>query len=278
MVVHYAGVGCEMDAAHGHRGTPRPAGHRRQRPRALRRLRGPGRSAASAPPSTLSFHETKNLTCGEGGALVINDPALVDAGRDPAREGHQPQPVLPRPGRQVHLGRHRLELSAVGPAGGVPVGAARGPRTRFRPRRHAIWRRYDEALAGLGRGAQGVGRPQRAAALRRTRPTCTTCCCRRSRRARGLIAHLRAREILAVFHYQPLHLSDKGREYGGRAGPVSGHRRRRRSAGAAAAFYLDLERGRAGPRHRRGDQCSRPSYGPAPVLGAAAGAVDQPRA
>ena len=28
--------------------------------------------------STLSFHETKNFICGEGGALVINDPAYVD--------------------------------------------------------------------------------------------------------------------------------------------------------------------------------------------------------
>ena len=28
--------------------------------------------------STLSFHETKNFICGEGGALVINDPAFVD--------------------------------------------------------------------------------------------------------------------------------------------------------------------------------------------------------
>ena len=28
--------------------------------------------------ATLSFHETKNITCGEGGALVINDAALID--------------------------------------------------------------------------------------------------------------------------------------------------------------------------------------------------------
>ena len=28
--------------------------------------------------STLSFHETKNVTCGEGGALVINDPKLIE--------------------------------------------------------------------------------------------------------------------------------------------------------------------------------------------------------
>lgn len=28
--------------------------------------------------STLSFHETKNITCGEGGALVLNDPGLIE--------------------------------------------------------------------------------------------------------------------------------------------------------------------------------------------------------
>ena len=28
--------------------------------------------------ATQSFHETKNFTCGEGGALLINDPALID--------------------------------------------------------------------------------------------------------------------------------------------------------------------------------------------------------
>ena len=28
--------------------------------------------------SAQSFHETKNITCGEGGALVVNDPELVE--------------------------------------------------------------------------------------------------------------------------------------------------------------------------------------------------------
>ena len=75
--VHYAGVGCEMDAiqevaqgagaavvednAHGLFG--------RYRGRLLGTF---GRLAAQ------SFHETKNITCGEGGALVINDESLVD--------------------------------------------------------------------------------------------------------------------------------------------------------------------------------------------------------
>ena len=44
----------------------------------------------------------------------------------------------------------------------------------------------------------------------------------------AFIAHLRARQILAVFHYLPLHLSEQGRRYGGARRTASGHRRRRR--------------------------------------------------
>jgi len=76
--VHYAGVGCEMarlagvldgrpdisiveDNAHGLFGSL------------------DGRTLGSfGRCSTLSFHETKNFTCGEGGALVLNDPSDVD--------------------------------------------------------------------------------------------------------------------------------------------------------------------------------------------------------
>lgn len=75
--VHYAGVGCEMDtiidiakrhnliiiedAAQGILSTykGRPLG-------SLGHL------------ATLSFHETKNVTCGEGGALLINDPSFIE--------------------------------------------------------------------------------------------------------------------------------------------------------------------------------------------------------
>ena len=77
VVVHYGGVACDLDgirevlrdrpdvaliedAAHGLFG--------RWRGQPLGSL---GRFA------TLSFHETKNFVCGEGGALVVNDPADV---------------------------------------------------------------------------------------------------------------------------------------------------------------------------------------------------------
>src|SRR5687768_12737188 len=77
VVVHYAGIACDMDVindiaakhrisvvednAHGLFGS-----YRDQPLGTLSRM------------ATLSFHETKNLTCGEGGALLINDPALVE--------------------------------------------------------------------------------------------------------------------------------------------------------------------------------------------------------
>src|SRR5579859_273063 len=76
IIVHYAGIGCEMDKimavaqkyglpvvednAHGLFGT--------YKDRAL---------GSIGPLATLSFHETKNFTCGEGGALLINDPAYI---------------------------------------------------------------------------------------------------------------------------------------------------------------------------------------------------------
>lgn len=75
--VHYAGVGCEMDAimeladkydlvviednAHGLFGKYKG-----------KMLGTIGHMA------TQSFHETKNITCGEGGALIINDPSYIE--------------------------------------------------------------------------------------------------------------------------------------------------------------------------------------------------------
>ena len=76
-IVHYGGVGAEPavfadlasdnglvlieDNAHGFGGEY-----------------GGKRLGTFGAMSTLSFHETKNLTCGEGGAIVLNDPGLVE--------------------------------------------------------------------------------------------------------------------------------------------------------------------------------------------------------
>jgi dTDP-4-amino-4,6-dideoxygalactose transaminase len=214
MVVHYAGVGCELDAlaelarrhglaliednAHGLFG----------------RYRGRPLGSVGAT-STLSFHETKNLTCGEGGALVINDAALVDRAE-----------VL----REKGTNRSRFYRGQVDKYTWVDIGSSYLPseilaaylwaqieaREAIQARRQAIWRRYDAELANWA-AAAGVRTPVVPAHCEH--PAHLFYLLLPSLGARqGLIAHLRARQILAVFHYLPLHLSEQGVRYGGRPG------------------------------------------------------------
>src|SRR5207245_2348120 len=75
VVVHYAGVGCEMDSIMATANRHGVAVVEDNAHGLFAKYRGRflgtfGRLA------TLSFHETKNFTCGEGGALLINDPTL----------------------------------------------------------------------------------------------------------------------------------------------------------------------------------------------------------
>ena len=92
--VHYAGVACEMDAIcslareHGIRVVEDNAHS------LFARYKGK-LTGTFGCLSTQSFHETKNIICGEGGALVVNDPEIARPRHDHPRKGNQPQPVLP---------------------------------------------------------------------------------------------------------------------------------------------------------------------------------------
>ena len=165
--------------------------------------------------STLSFHETKNLTCGEGGALVINDPALVERAE-----------IL----REKGTNRSRFFRGQVDKYTWVDVGSSYLPsellaayllaqleaRDAIQARRQAIWGRYDVALAAWADGAAArlpivpAHCDQPAHLFYLLMPSLAA--------RQGLIAHLRARQILAVFHYQPLHLSEQGIRFGGQPG------------------------------------------------------------
>ena len=180
----------------------------------------------------LSFHETKNLSCGEGGALVVVGPRAREARRDRAREGHQPRGVLPRRGGQVHLGRGGLELRAVGRARRDPGRAARqagrdpGAARRGRrplPRGLADWAARARRGAARRAARARAEPPRLLPALPRTRPAATARC-----------AALRARGVMATFHYVPLHSAPHGRRIGAEL-RAAGHRSRRGDAAAAAA-------------------------------------------
>jgi dTDP-4-amino-4,6-dideoxygalactose transaminase len=212
--VHYAGVACEMDTimeiAGGHGITVVEDnahglfGGYKGRP-----LGSFGRLA------TQSFHETKNVICGEGGALVINDPALEERAE-----------IL----REKGTNRSRFFRGQVDKYTWVDIGSSYLPSDilaaflcaqleqhhRIQEERERIWRRYDESLRGWAAEA-GVQTPYVPAHC--TQPFHMYYLLLPSLESRTeLIEFLKVRGILSVFHYLPLHLSDMGRRFGGREG------------------------------------------------------------
>ena len=213
-LVHYAGVGCEMDTitsvarqhgiavvednAHG------PYG--RYRGRYLGTL---GQLA------TLSFHETKNFSCGEGGALLINDAQFNERAE-----------IL----REKGTDRSRFFRGEVDKYTWVDIGSSYLPsdllaaflraqlehRDQIQSMRRQIWETYARELASWAE-ANGVRLPiippeceQSYHMFYVIMPSFE------SRQA--LISHLAGCGILAVFHYLPLHLSPMGLRFGGRKG------------------------------------------------------------
>ncbi len=214
LMVHYAGVGCEMDAimevadgrglavvednAHGLFG--------RYRGRQL------GTFGCLA---TQSFHETKNFSCGEGGALLINDERFVERAE-----------VI----REKGTNRSRFFRGQVDKYTWTDLGSSYLPsdllaavllaqfesRDRIQAARRRIWETYCSQLADWA-GESGVRLP--AVPSDREQTFHMFYLLMPSLEARqGLIAHLVARGIIAVFHYVPLHLSEMGRRFGGREG------------------------------------------------------------
>jgi dTDP-4-amino-4,6-dideoxygalactose transaminase len=212
--VHYAGIGCEMerigaiagaagipiveDNAHGLLGTfhGRPLGSF-------------GALAAQ------SFHETKNFSCGEGGALLINDPRFVERAE-----------II----REKGTDRSRFFRGQIDKYSWVDIGSSYLPSdilaavlyaqfedaAAIQARRRRAWEYYAEHLAAWA-AASAVRLPQVPAD--RTQPYHLFYLLLPSLAERQrLIAHLQDRNIGAVFHYLPLHLSEMGRRFGGRPG------------------------------------------------------------
>ena len=212
--VHYAGVGCEMDAildiaqrhkvpvvednAHGLFGKYRG--------------RWLGTMGCLA---TQSFHETKNFNCGEGGALLIND------GQFSARAE-----IL----REKGTNRSRFFRGQVDKYTWVDVGSSFLPSDilaavllaqferaeRIQARRRQICERYEHELQDWA-GAHRVRLPIIPAHCDQSWHMYYLLLPSLDVRQR-LIAHLKQSGILAVFHYLPLHISDMGRKFGGKFG------------------------------------------------------------
>jgi len=214
IAMHYAGVGCEMDAildvakrrgiavvednAHGLFG----------------KFRGQYLGTFGCL-ATQSFHETKNFTCGEGGALLINDLRYLERAE-----------II----REKGTNRNRFFRNQVDKYTWVDLGSSYLPsdvlaaflfaqfehRKQIQSSRRRIWNYYRDQLREWA-GKNGAKLPfvpehceQAWHMFYILMPSLQA--------RQGLIAHLKAREILSVFHYLPLHLSEMGKRQGGREG------------------------------------------------------------
>lgn len=203
VIVHYAGVACDMDAildvARRHRlavvedaAQAVDATHR-------------GRPLGSLGClGTFSFHETKNVICGEGGMLAVNDPSLAARAE-----------II----REKGTNRAAFFRGELDKYGWVDIGSSFLPSDilaaylfaqleqidKIQARRRTIWERYRAQLDPL---TQHTGLtlpviPEYASNnghmfyLVCPSPECRT----------ALIAYLKERGIHAVFHYQSLHKS-----------------------------------------------------------------------
>jgi dTDP-4-amino-4,6-dideoxygalactose transaminase len=214
VVVHYAGVACDMapimtvaerhgivvieDAAQGiqsaYRGRP---------------LGSIGHFAA------LSFHETKNLISGEGGALLINDPDFIERAEIMREKG---------------TNRSRFFRGQVDKYTWVDIGSSYLPSEliaaflwaqleqaqELTARRMALWQRYDQALRGAGLPIELPIVPDTCLHNAHMYYVLTNDLAARTQ----FISAMRERSIGCVFHYVPLHSSPGGLKFARTASPM----------------------------------------------------------
>jgi len=210
VVMHYGGVACEMDAVmalaarHGLL-VIEDAAH--ALPAAV-----DGRPLGSIGQlATFSFHETKNIQCGEGGALVVNDAALVQRAEIVQEKGTNRSAFFRGAADRytwLELGSSYLmsEVSA------AFLWAQMEEAEATTAERRRIWARYDDAFAELEL-AGVVRRPGVPRGCEHSGHLYYLLLGGEGARD-ALIAALARVGVHAVFHYVPLGSSPGGRRFG----------------------------------------------------------------
>jgi dTDP-4-amino-4,6-dideoxygalactose transaminase len=210
VVVHYAGVTCDMDRIMK---VAREAGLVVIEDAAQALLsRYRGRAAGTlADMAAFSFHETKNIQCGEGGAFTC-DSADYGVRAEIVREKGTNRAAFFRGEIDkyswIDVGSSYLpnELSA------AFLGAQLDGASEVTARRMAIWSAYDDALSGAAAKA-GVLTPQIPADCEHNAHIYHLRMTSLAQRTRTLAA-MRREGVQATSHYVPLHSAPAGRRYG----------------------------------------------------------------
>ncbi len=211
--VHYAGVGCELDAIDAI-ATPRGIAVVEDNAHGLfGRYRGKPLGTFGAL-ATQSFHDTKNFTCGEGGALVVNDASLAERAEIIREKGTNRSRFFRGQVDKytwVDIGSSYVLSDILGALLLAQLEAS----DEIQAHRERIWNRYATELAGVAT-ARGWRLPTVPAHCEQTFHMFYLLLPAQDRPA--FIEHLKARGVQAVFHYQSLHLSPMGLAHGGAPG------------------------------------------------------------
>jgi dTDP-4-amino-4,6-dideoxygalactose transaminase len=212
--VHYAGVGCEMDTilniAHSHNiKVVEDNAHGLAGKYKGKKLGTFGSMA------TQSFHETKNVSCGEGGALLINDPEYIERAE-----------II----REKGTNRSRFFRGQVDKYTWVDVGSSYLPSEvlagilcaqlenvdKIQKQRGKIWNRYNNELNSWAE-ENGVGLPQVPSYCDQPFHMFYMIMPSLEKRTE-FISALKEKGIMSVFHYLPLNTSEMGMKLGAKPG------------------------------------------------------------
>jgi dTDP-4-amino-4,6-dideoxygalactose transaminase len=212
--VHYAGIGCEMDAIMEMAGQYGVAVVEDNAHGLFGKYKGKYLGTFGCL-ATQSFHETKNFNCGEGGALLINDPQYIERAE-----------VI----REKGTNRSRFYRGQVDKYTWVDLGSSYLPsdmlaaylyaqlevQEQIQAKRQEIWEYYHKHLQDWAE-KHGIRFPivpdhceQAYHMFYLLMPSLE--------KRQALIAHLKAQNIISAFHYLPLHLSEMGQKFGGKEG------------------------------------------------------------
>jgi dTDP-4-amino-4,6-dideoxygalactose transaminase len=216
--VHYAGVACEMDALMALAAARNLIVIEDAAQGVLAEYKG-RKLGAIGHLGCLSFHETKNVISGEGGALLVNDDRLVARAEIIREKGTNRSQFFRGEVDKyswVDVGSSYLPSELVGAFLWAQLGQAGG----INARRLQLCAAYRRGLAPLAeRGVLEL--PRREPAHVSGNGHMFYILLKDAATRMALIAHLKSRGIHAVFHYVPLHTSPAGRRFGRAAGPMT---------------------------------------------------------
>lgn len=208
--VHYAGVSCEMDtiisiarrhgllvvedAAQGVMST--------YKGRALGTIGTFG---------CYSFHETKNYSMGEGGAIVINDPSFIDRAEIIREKGTNRQRFFRgQVDKYTWVDRGSSYLQS--DLNAAYLWAQLEHADEINADRLSTWRAYNDAFQQLAQEGW-LELPKIPEGCVHNAHMFYVKCANLEERGR-FIAYLRSRGVSSVFHYVPLHSSPAGKLFG----------------------------------------------------------------